>query len=350
MENKIQDDPVFSLKNELLKLQRSIQYVLRFWIWLAAAAVIGMLAGLAWRWYKPLTYTARTSFVVEESKAGGSLASALGGVLGMDIGSLAGGSGGVLAGDNVMELMKSHSLIRKTLLSQYDSSAHPRSLADVYAEKRKWKTKWANDSKIGREISFTPNATQLPRTEDSLLQKITEEIIGSDLSVTKPDKKLSFFELSMVTRDERLSLLFSKRLLKNTTDFYVETKTRRINTNVMRLQAKADSLEAMLNNKTYSAANANRELLDANPVYSVPEASAEIRSRDKFMQATIYAKIIENLEISRTALIQETPTIQVVDDPDIPLKDNRIKLLVALAAGAFVGMALAAGIVLLYKK
>ncbi len=95
--------------------------------------------------------------------------------------------------------------------------------------------------------------------------------------------------------------------MKVATDFYIDTKTKRLSTNVKRLQEKADSLLYALNRKTYSAADANRQLLDVNPVYAVPEVSAEISSRDKVIQGTIYAEIVKNLEISKTSLIQETP-------------------------------------------
>ncbi len=197
-----------------------------------------------------------------------------------------------------------------------------------------WKQKWLNKTKVGRLISFPIGSSKLGRTEDSLLQKIIGEIIKSNMQIVKPDKKLSFFELSITTRDERFSYLFSQRLLKATTDFYIDTKTKRLSTNVKRLQAKADSLAFSLNRKTYSAADRSKDLLDANPAYTNPEASAEISTRDKYMQATIYAEIVKNLEISKTALIQETPTIQIVDDPEIPLKDNSIHWWLAALLGA----------------
>lgn len=333
----VTEDESFSIMQELKKLVASIGYVLTQWKLLLLAAIIGALIGLLFRWIKPMTYTATTTFVVEESKmGGGSLASALAGQVGLDISGLTGGSSsGILAGDNVLQLVKSHSLIRKTLLSAYDSSSKL-SLADRYAETRKWKAKWS--SKLDRTINFPVNAISLDRTTDSLLQVITEKIVDVDLGIAKPDKKLGFFTMTTSMRDERLSLLFSQRLLKAAADFYIETKTRRLANNVARLQAKADSLAISLNRKTYSAADANRLLLDANPVYAAPEVSAEIQYRDKLVQGTIFAKIIENLEISKTALIQETPTFQIVDNPEVPLKDNRIKLPVALATGALIAI------------
>ncbi len=329
------EDEPFSLLNEIKGIGKSIAYALGHWRLLGFVAIIGFIAGILYSWIKPVSFTARTTFVVEESKmGGGSIASALAGQFGFDMGSLAGGSGGILSGDNVLELVKSHNLIRKTLLSAYDSINSKYSLADIYADKKGWKAKWAKNSQLGKAINFPYDGSKLGRTEDSLLQKITKEIIKSDLSIAKPDRKLGFFELSVTMKDEKLSLLFNQRLLKVATDFYITTKTRRLTNNVKRLQGKADSLAIYLNRKTYSSADADRKLLDANPVYAEPQVSAEISYRDKLMQATIYGEIVKNLEISKTALIQETPTIQIVDDPEIPLKDNKLDWWLAAFAGA----------------
>ncbi len=344
------EDEPFSLLNEIKGVGKSVAYALGHWRLLSFMAIIGFLAGILYSWIKPVSYTARTTFVVEESKmGGGSIASALAGQFGLDMGSLAGGSSGILSGDNVMQLVKSHNLIRKTLLSAYDSTVSKQSLADLYSETKGWKKKWASSSKVGKVVSFPYDGKTLNRTEDSLLQKITNEIIKSDLNIAKPDRKLGFFELATTMKDEKLSFLFNQRLLKVATDFYITTKTRRLSNNVKRLQGKADSLAIYLNRKTYSAADADRKLLDANPVYAEPQVSAEISYRDKLMQATIYGEIVKNLEISRTALIQETPTIQIVDDPEVPLKDNKTDWWLAAFAGATL-LAFATAIVVIAVK
>jgi hypothetical protein len=347
----IPDDEDFSIKLQFRQLFVSIKHTAVHWRILLFCALIGAGLSVSYALLRPVSYTARISFVVEESKLGGSggLASALSGSLGLDIGSLAGGaSNGVLSGDNVLELLKSHSLIRKTLFTAYDSSG--KNLADIYSETYHWKEKWANSRKVGRMISFKPVQGRLGRTEDSLIQVIIKKITENDLSITKPDRKLGFFELIVSMRDEQLSLLFCERLLKTATDFYIETKTKRQVNNVRRLQAKADSLSSALNRKTYSAADANRLLLDANPVYAAPEVSAEISSRDKIMQGTVYAEIVKNLEISKTALIQETPTVQIVDDPEVPLRDDKIHLSTAILGGGILFAFLGGVCIVLFKK
>ncbi|HJV18959.1 MAG TPA: Wzz/FepE/Etk N-terminal domain-containing protein [Sediminibacterium sp.] len=347
-----EEEAPFSFAVILRNWKTQVRYLLGQWKLLCLVGLIGGLAGLGYAFYKPVTYTARLTFVVEDSKSsGGGLASALAGQFGLDLGGLSGGSG-VLQGDNVLELLKSQRLLKKALISAYDAPyvvKGKNSLADQYAEAYGWKRKWAGSSKVGKDILFGVNRNSFSRLEDSLLHVIIKNITERELSIAKPDKKLGIFALEITTRDEQLSQLLCQRLLKVTTDFYVDTKTRRVRGNVDRLQKRVDSIGAILNRKTYSAAAANRQLLDGNPAFSAPEVTAEISSRDKLVQSTVFAELTKNLEASKTTLIQETPTVQVVDDPELPLKKNKLSKLLALAAGAVLLTVLTAAF-LLYRK
>ena len=335
--NQEMEEETFTFQKLITHWLNNILYALTFWRLLLIAGILGAVLGLGYAWLRPVTYTARLTFVVEEAKGGGgSIASALSGQFGFDIGSLS-GSSGILAGDNVLELLKSHSLIKLTLLTPYqDSSSF--SLADQYATVYHLKEKWRKSSKVGREINFPTNQKQFSRLEDSLLQSIINKVGEDELSIAKPDKKLSFFELQTTTRDERFSQLFCERLLKITTSFYVDTKTRRLTNNVNRLQKRVDSLGILLDKRTYSTAETAKLLLDANPVYATPMVNAEISSRNKFIQTTIYGEIIKNLEVSKTALIQETPTVQVVDSPELPLKENKTIWYISAMAGGMISL------------
>ncbi len=333
----VEEEENFTFRNLVREWWLNILHGLRYWRIILLISLLGLLAGLGYAWINPVTYSARLTFVVEESKtSGGSIASALAGSLGFDMGSLS-GTNGVLAGDNVLELLKSYTLVKKTLLTPYRDSGSF-SLADQYAEAYGLKKKWLNSSKVHTQVSFPSGQKQFTRLEDSLLQTLMKKIVEKELSIAKPDKKLGFFELQTTSRDERFSQLFCERLLKITTDFYVDTKTKRLSNNVYRLQRRADSLGALLDKRTYSAAEADRLLLDANPAYSSPMVNAEISTRNKFIQSTVYGEIIKNLEMSKTALIQETPTVQIVDYPELPLKQNKTSMVLAMLGGACLGL------------
>jgi len=342
---QIQEDEAFSFKLLINQYKRQLLFTLGYWKKLAFAGIILALIAIVYAFFQPITYTARTTFVVEDAKSGGgSLVSALSGSLGIDIGGMT-GSNSMLAGDNVLELLRSNSLIKKTLLTKFDTSG-ANTLADVYAEVYGWKANWKNNSAINKDIHF--NIIPLTRLEDSLLQIMVERIKLKEISVAKPDKKLGFFELQFSSRNEVLSKLFCVNLINEATTFYINTKTGRLRKNIERLQMRADSLGVLLNRKTLSAAEASVQTLDVNLAYASPSVNAEISSRDKFMQSTVYAEIVKNLELSKTALAQESPTVQLLDTPEFPLKKNKISKLKYAMMG-FLGGFFILGFIVFYQ-
>jgi hypothetical protein len=343
-------DPEFSFQHLLQQLYRQLAFLLRQWKILAAGAIIGGLIGLGYAFFKKDTFTASLSFVVEDPKAnGGSLASALAGQFGLDISGLTGNASGLLAGDNILALVKSRHLLKETLLTPYDDTGHY-SLADKYADVYGLKEKWEHSSKVGKRIDFPTNQLSFGRTGDSLLHWMIQRITEKNLSISKPDKKLSIIDLQVVTRDEILSKFFCERLLKKTTDFYIDSRTSRLQTNVNKLQHRADSIGLLLNRKTLATAENTLQLLDGNPAYAAPVTTAEIGSRDKMVLSAIYTEIIKNLELSKTALAQETPVVQVVDKPELPLKRNKTSKLLSLLTGCFLGVLLISVFIILLSK
>jgi len=342
---QIQENENFSLKLLMNQYKRQLLFTLGYWKKLAIAGLISALIALVYAFFQPITYTARTTFVVEDAKSGGgSLVSALSGTLGIDIGGM-NGSNSMLAGDNVLELLRSNSLIKKTLLTKFDTTG-TNTLADIYAEDYGWKAIWKSNSTINKDIHF--NIIPLTRLEDSLLQVMVEQIKLKEISVAKPDKKLGFFELQFSSRNEVLSKLFCINLINEATAFYINTKTGRLRKNIERLQLRADSLGILLNRKTLSAAEASVQTLDVNLAYASPSVNAEISSRDKFMQSTVYAEIVKNLELSKTALAQESPTVQLLDTPEFPLKKNKISKLEYVIIG-FLGGFFILGFIVFYQ-
>jgi hypothetical protein len=324
-------EPEFSFKKLISERIDDIKYVLRFKQTLALALIIGGLLGALTTWLWAPTYTARLTFVVDDSKSTGGSGglSALAGLAGMDLNGLGGGSG-VLAGDNVQELVKSHKLIKATLVTAYDST---QTLADRYAAVYKLNKKWLKYSPDGKIIRFPLNGTHNTRLQDSLLHEMTTLILNSEFGIAKTDKKLGFFEVNVTMKDEKLAQLFCNRMIKAATDFYIDTKTKRLKNNVQRLQQRADSIGAMLNHKTYTSAAASQGVLDINPAYTSPNADIEVKERDKILLTTTYTETVKSLETSKTMLSQETPTVQIVDEPELPLKKNRLKYYLIIPVG-----------------
>lgn len=285
--------------------------------------------------------------MVEESKVSGGGLAALAGQFGFDVGGLTGG-GGVFSGDNVLLFLKSESLIREILFTPYPGDKK-RTLADQYAVVENLKKKWNRNENIGWVEFGKYSEKQLPRQEDSLLQLIVLQIVKDDLSVSKPDKKASFIEVSMASKDEMLSNLFTERLVKTAAQHYVESKTRIKALNVEKLQKRADSLAVLLNYKTYTAATTQQNLIDVNPAMRITPIASEISAREKTMVATIFAEVVKNLELSKTILSQETPVFEIIDQSRFPLPTDRLKKSNSMILGFATGFILQI-LVLIFKK
>jgi hypothetical protein len=308
--------------------------------WILLSAIVGMLLGLSYVLLKPIKYIARSSFVVEDSKSigGSGILGALSGQFSSEIMSALGGGSNLLSGENILELSKSRSLLRKTFLTSYDGTN--KSLADVYAEKLKLKKKWKESRKVGIDIQFDTSNKKFTRIQDSLLNTLIERVINKDLSIYKPDRRLSLFELNITMRDELLASEFCQRLLSTISEFYINTKTKRLRGNINRLQFLADSLQKNSNISIKNSAQSSLSLTDINPQYIQENVQNTIDSREEILSTTIYTEVIKNLEITKLSLLQETPTIQLIDNPDTPLEDNKNEWHEGLLAGFGAGFLL----------
>jgi len=340
MSHSSENNQGYTFREPIIKLFQSvIDVIFSNFKSLVIFAIIGGVLGLTYSFLRPTTYKTQIKFFVEDSKtASGGLMSMLAGQIGIDVGSLMGGNS-VLAGDNVLELAKSKILLQKAMQTTYPLAGKDStySLADQYADAMGWKKNWAKSKKVGYEVSFATNKQNFNRIEDSLWQVIFKRVLEKEMSVSKPDKKLGFYVIDLETRDELLTKLLSRQILHTTTTFYIDGKIGRLKKNVDRLQQRVDSLGRLVNSKTYDAALADVEnQIDVNLALALPMAKSEIKAKDKTFASLVYGELLKNLEILKTALIQETPSILIVDDMKIPKRDM-LKWYVAILIGMFLG-------------
>jgi hypothetical protein len=332
-------EPEFSFRTLAEDRIKDVKYILQFKKTLAAVLIAGAFLGALTAFLWTPTYTARLTFVVDDSKSAGGAGglASLAGQFGLNMDAL-GGASGVLAGDNVQELIKSHKLIKATLLTPYDST---QTLADRYATVYKLNKKWLKYSTDGKIIRFPRNDKNNSRIQDSLLHEMTTLILAGEFGIAKIDTTM---------RDEKLAQLFCTRMMKQSTDFFISTKTKRLRNNVARLQHRADSIGLILNHKTYAVSAANQSLLNLNPAYTSANANIEVRERDKIVLSSIFTETVKNLESSKTMLAQETPTVQIVDEPELPLKKNRLKYSIGILTGFLISGILFSFYVLIARK
>jgi hypothetical protein len=312
-----------------------IETIKRFFVYLrsqskliALCAIIGLVSPLIYRAFQKPAYAASTTFILEEKSAGGGGLAGIASQVGLDLGSLGGGGSSVFTGDNILDIIKSRVIIEKVLLTPISGNSG-KTLADLYVEFS------GLGERLPKPVSFASLGAHSVY-QDSVLYVMYEQIAKKNVTVDRLNKKGSIFKIVTVSPNQVFSKNFAERLLKETTTYYVNVKTSSAAANVKRLQARGDSLLRVLNAKSYNAASF--QILDPNVAFKSMSVPAEVSSRDKSIVFSIYAEVTKNLEMSRIALVSQTPVIQLLDVPKYPLMDDRKSYLFLGVLGFIAGI------------
>ncbi len=325
VEKSNQQEDEISLKELILKIGEWWRYLWsKKWI-IVAAGIIGGALGLWYSFSKKPIYTATTTFVLESGEKGGALSAYAGvaSMMGIDLG---GGGGDMFQGDNILDFYKSRKMIEKTLFSPVDS-INNQPLIEKYIEINKLRDTWSKDSQLNA-LHFKIEDFELAkrdRLRDSVVGSIVASISKTYLNVFKPDKKLSKIQVDVKSTDEVFAKRLNEELVENVNDFYIQTKTKKSLDNVAILQRKTDSVRAVMNGAIYNAAAVSDATPNLNPTRQVQRVAPIQRAQASAeTNKAILSSLIQNLEMSKMALMKETPLLQIVDGPIYPLNKERL--------------------------
>ena len=323
-----------SVKDIFTSIKGGVKYILSKWMVVVLITILGASGGLLFSILKKPTYSAVCTFVLEDGSKGGGLGqiSGLASLAGLDIG----GGGGLFQGDNIIELYKSRLMIEKTLLSEVVINGKKQLLIDQYINFNHLRPKWRRHDDID-SISFYGNPVQFNRHQDSIVTDIVEEFNKKNLTVEKPDKKLSIIDVTFTSKDEVFAKEFTNKLVETVNEFFAATKTKKSAQNVRVLQHQADSVKAILNSSINGVASAIDAAPNANPQQLSLRVPSQKKQVDVQASTAIYSEIVKNLEISKISLQQEAPLIQVIDQPIMPLKMSRVSKTKGILIGAALG-------------
>lgn len=326
-----------SFRDIVLRFRFWRQYMLSQWRVFLLFIIAAMILALAYAFLVKPVYVAESSFVLDDSNTS-NLAqyanlAALAGV------SMNGESNGLFEGDNIMELYRSRTMLQKTLLTKCTFNNRAEPLVDRYIEFNHLRNKWSGKQGL-ENISFNTDTSKLSRLQDSVLFDIIKRIQKKNLSVGKPDKKLSIIDVVVRSKDELFSKYFNEKLVQNVNAFYIKTRSDHALHNLNVLQQQTDSVRRVLSAYISGAALANDIVPNANPERSILHTGAQKKTVDIQASSGVYAELLKNLELAKITLRKETPLIQVIDSPDLPLDKEQPEKLVCLAAGAIIGFVL----------
>ena len=330
----IEQDEI-SLKELIQKIKDWIGYLKTQWKIIFAIASLGAIIGFVYAQFQKPTYQATSTFVLEEDKGGGGLGGAMGlaSSFGLDLG---GGGGGLFTSTNIIELMKSRLVVEKTLLNSVQIGGKEMSLADYYIQINQLREAWNKKPSLAN-LSFPANAdrTKFTLIQDSVLQVISAGLTKNNLTIAQKDKKVSIISLTVKTENELFSKLFCEQLLKETSDFYIETKSKKSRLNVEILQHQADSIRAELNSAITGVAAASDNVYNLNPAFNVKRTPSTRRQVDVQANTAILTQLVAQLELSKVNLRKETPLVQLIDRPILPLEKEKVGRIKSFVLGGF---------------
>jgi len=349
---QIPEDEV-GFKDLILILRDWFIYIKSKWLIIFLAGVIGAAIGFYYALIQKPTFTATLTFALEDDKpsGGGGLSGALGlaSSLGIDLGT---GAGGAFSGANLIELMKSRTLIEKSLLNPITVGKEKFSLAEYYINNSKLRKVLEKNSDLANiHYVIDDNRSNFSLQKDSILGEIYNSIVfGGALNVSQKDKKVSIISVEVKSENEFFSKELSESVVKEVSEFYIETKSKKAKINVAILQKQADSIRFELNTAISGVAQASDNTFNLNPALIIKKTPSTRRQIDVQANTAILTQLVTNLEMAKVTLLKETPLIQVIDKPILPLHKEKIGKLKNLLIGGFLAAFLVIIFVLLKRS
>ena len=319
-----------SLKELILKGKDWFSYLWGYkWRILIAGLLGGALGFVYSKYFAKPTYTSVVSFTLEQKSGGG--AGALGGLASsLGLGDLpTGSSSGMFGGENVLYLMKSNRIIHQCL-KEPQADLKGDHLLNAYL-----KNHFEKPLKEKKIKLFPKNldSVMFSRQQDSMLLLITKNIREEQVVAERQDKKTTIINLEVKDNNEQWAYLFSKALVKNAIDLYLEIKVGKLMRTEFELTQKKDSIRGLLDGSITTLAY-ETDMNSHTPLmrYKTNQAKKQI---DVEVLKSMYANVIQNLEMTKFQRAQEEPIIEIIDEPILPLDVKKIGALLYSFVGFF---------------
>lgn len=304
-----------------------------------STSILGMLYSLN---SKP-KYIATSTMMLENSKNGGSMMGAL--ALASQFGIASGMSSSVINEDKLIEIIKSENIIKTALFKKVTINSKTDILAnhfiDIFGYKKKWEM---NDSL--KDFRFLNPKEKLSVLENSVFKMFYDQIAQNFLIMSKSPNGI--ISVNIKTSSELFSKYLNQSLVEALTSFYVNRITQKGRVNVEIIQKRVDSISGALKDAEYALArwrDSNFQLVKAQGMM----AEIQLR-RNVEVNNSIYVEGVKQLEMAKFSLLQDTPFLQIIDEPILPLTPIKPPLKVGVFFGFIIGCLLSGLFVFTGKK
>jgi len=278
-------------------------------------------------------YVATLSFIVEGDEDGFNLSS-LGGMasqFGLDFG---GGGSSSFSQQNVIELLKSRKIVEESLKKEYTISGKRYSLLEHYIINN-------NIIEDSSEIKFDGIYN------DSITNIVWIQIIDDKLEVLYQNDEANILNLNYSSVSSQFAKYFTESLIDEMSGMYSSYQTERTRFSLNNLKSRSDSVFSELQKSERNLAR----IKDRNTrVITASGRLDEIRyMREVQVLNAMYLELIKNTEIVKMSLLNETPIIQIVDTPILPLSTVKRSFIFWVIIFSFLGFSIISFIIIIRK-
>lgn len=328
-----------SFKELVLETRDWIRFFRKKIYWILFFGVFGAVLGIIYVVNKKSSYIATTSFVLETNGRNALASYAnVAASFGIDLGN---GGEGLFEGENILELYRSRTMISDALLTAHNFNGVTKLLIDQYIDFNGLKEKWEKKPIKGK-VNFRPENVYPNRESqllhDSIMSQVVKDVRKNYLRVEKLDKKLNIITVTVDAPEELFSKFLNESLVQNVNKFYLETKTKKAQENVLILQHKVDSVSKVMKGAIYTASAVADATPNQNPTRMTQRvAPIQTAAASSEVNKEMLSALVQNLELSKISLSKETPLIQIVDSPILPLDEKRKGKIFGFIVGGAIG-------------
>ena len=290
---------------------------------------------LLYNYLKSPTHFSKTTFVLDSDSSSNSIGdiASIASLAGINASSFIEASS-LFQIDNIQELYKSNSMLRETLLSNYNFKNSKDMLINKFSKKEKIDKRW---EKLGVDFFNFKSKNLNSRLHDSILSEAIEIIKEKYLYVDKPSRKTTIIEVGFNHKDELLAKSFNENLVSIVNNFYHKTKTLKSEENLTILQRQADSVKKVLDKSILFLAEIDQSVPNPNVLTKVSLVPYQKALIDVQANGAIYQEILKQLEMAKVTHRNKSPLIQIIDKPILPLENSRLKFINCIYYGLFGG-------------
>ncbi|MGY8951342.1 MAG: Wzz/FepE/Etk N-terminal domain-containing protein [Flavobacteriales bacterium] len=323
-----------TLKDVIISIRDFTRELKKKFILISTVLIISIILGLVYSSIQKDKFEAVLSFIVEGQSEGPNLSSISGmaSQFGLDLG---GSSSSTFSQQNVIELLKSRKVIESTLSKSCIVNNEEDILLNHYISIN-------NMIEDGENISFFSSS------KDSITNIIWKEIIDFKIDLSYQNDEANILNLTYTSTSSEFAKNFTELLVEEISQMYSHYQTEKTKKSLKNLELRSDSIFRELKNSERNFARVkDRNLRVINASGRLDEIQY---MREVQVLNAIYLELIKNTELVKMNLLNETPIIQLIDVPVLPLEySNRSSKLFWVFSFSFLGLFLVSSLIILRK-